>query len=113
MNQIEEVCRTIEKTINQTVQNTLNSLEKDCEVISEAITDTLNNDRWLTKTLCAAGCGVLLLLSKSARLSGTVVKKKVPGNLILDCLGTYQPSENNVDPLHLQANRCWEPQGTL
>uniref|UniRef100_A0A3Q3NF46 Si:ch211-11k18.4 n=1 Tax=Labrus bergylta TaxID=56723 RepID=A0A3Q3NF46_9LABR len=45
VNQIEEVCRSIEKTINQTVQNTLNSLEKDCEVISEAITDTLLNDR--------------------------------------------------------------------
>uniref|UniRef100_A0A665TWB2 Uncharacterized LOC115047801 n=1 Tax=Echeneis naucrates TaxID=173247 RepID=A0A665TWB2_ECHNA len=45
VNQIEEVCRTIEKTINQTVQNTLNSLEKDCELISEAITDTLINDR--------------------------------------------------------------------
>ncbi|XP_038552900.1 uncharacterized protein si:ch211-11k18.4 [Micropterus salmoides] len=45
VNQIEEVCRTIEKTINQTVQNTLNSLEKDCELIIEAITDTLSNDR--------------------------------------------------------------------
>ncbi|TKS91782.1 hypothetical protein D9C73_026019 [Collichthys lucidus] len=45
VNQIEEVCRTVEKTINQTVQNTLNSLEKDCEIISEAITDTLVNDR--------------------------------------------------------------------
>uniref|UniRef100_A0A674PPR1 Si:ch211-11k18.4 n=1 Tax=Takifugu rubripes TaxID=31033 RepID=A0A674PPR1_TAKRU len=45
VNQIEEVCRTVEKTINQTVQNTLNSLEKDCELISEAITETLANDR--------------------------------------------------------------------
>ncbi|XP_062840806.1 uncharacterized protein si:ch211-11k18.4 [Trichomycterus rosablanca] len=44
VNQIEEVCRTIEKTINQTVQNTLNTLEKDCELISEAVTETLNND---------------------------------------------------------------------
>lgn len=48
MNQIEDVCRTIEKTINQTVQNTLNSLEKDCELISEAITDTLITDRLVT-----------------------------------------------------------------
>lgn len=55
MNQIEEVCRTIEKTINQTVQNTLNSLEKDCELISEAITDTLMNDRWLTNTMWLSG----------------------------------------------------------
>ncbi|XP_060945822.1 uncharacterized protein si:ch211-11k18.4 [Limanda limanda] len=45
VNQIEEVCRAIEKTINHTVQNALNSLEKDCELISEAVTDTLINDR--------------------------------------------------------------------
>ncbi|KAK6311352.1 uncharacterized protein si:ch211-11k18.4 [Coregonus clupeaformis] len=45
VNQIEEACRTIEKTINQTVQNTLNSLEKDCELITEAIADTLSQDR--------------------------------------------------------------------
>uniref|UniRef100_A0A7N8WKX8 Si:ch211-11k18.4 n=1 Tax=Mastacembelus armatus TaxID=205130 RepID=A0A7N8WKX8_9TELE len=45
VNQIEEVCRSIEKTINQTVQNTLNSLEKDCELISEAITDNVENRR--------------------------------------------------------------------
>ncbi|KAF3700404.1 EH domain-containing protein 4 [Channa argus] len=48
VNQIEEVCRSIEKTINQTVQNTLNSLEKDCELISQAITDTLSADRQVT-----------------------------------------------------------------
>ncbi|XP_061701444.1 uncharacterized protein si:ch211-11k18.4 [Syngnathoides biaculeatus] len=48
VNQIEEVCRTIEKTINQTVQNTLNSLEKDCEVISEAITDKMTTDRQIS-----------------------------------------------------------------
>lgn len=45
VNQIEEVCRTVEKTINQTVQNTLNSLEKDCELIGDAITETLASDR--------------------------------------------------------------------
>ncbi|KAJ8250940.1 hypothetical protein GJAV_G00214990 [Gymnothorax javanicus] len=45
VNQIEEVCRTIEKTINQTVQNTLNSLEKDCELITEAIAEKLETDR--------------------------------------------------------------------
>lgn len=45
VNQIDEVCRTIEKTINQTVQNTLNSMEKDCNHITEAITETLDNDR--------------------------------------------------------------------
>ncbi|XP_037112922.1 uncharacterized protein si:ch211-11k18.4 [Syngnathus acus] len=48
VNQIEEVCRTIDKTINQTVQNTLNSLEKDCDIISEAITDKITNDRQIS-----------------------------------------------------------------
>uniref|UniRef100_A0A8C5DYL4 Uncharacterized LOC114468374 n=1 Tax=Gouania willdenowi TaxID=441366 RepID=A0A8C5DYL4_GOUWI len=56
VNQIEEVCRTIEKTINQTVQNTLNALEKDCEVISEAITETLSSDRQMTSQNRRARC---------------------------------------------------------
>ncbi|KAK9534843.1 hypothetical protein VZT92_007263 [Zoarces viviparus] len=61
VNQIEEVCRTIEKTINQTVQNTLNSLEKDCELISEAITDTLGNDRQTSAMNRRARCKSCLL----------------------------------------------------
>ncbi|XP_006005981.1 uncharacterized protein SI:CH211-11K18.4 [Latimeria chalumnae] len=44
VNQIEEVCRTIEKTINQTVQNTLNMLEKDCELITTTIDAVLQGD---------------------------------------------------------------------
>uniref|UniRef100_G3PIE0 Si:ch211-11k18.4 n=1 Tax=Gasterosteus aculeatus aculeatus TaxID=481459 RepID=G3PIE0_GASAC len=61
VNQIEEVCRAIEKTINQTVQNTLNSLEKDCEVISEAITDKLSNDRHTSAMNRRARCKSCLL----------------------------------------------------
>ncbi|CAI5674872.1 unnamed protein product [Oreochromis niloticus] len=56
INQIEEVCRTIEKTINQTVQNTLNSLERDCELIVEAVTDKLINDRQTTVENRRARC---------------------------------------------------------
>lgn len=56
VNQIEEVCRAVEKTINQTVQNTLNSVEKDCELITEAITDTLHNDRQITSENRRARC---------------------------------------------------------
>lgn len=44
VNQIEEACRTIERTINQTVQNTLNSVEKDCELIAEAVEKRLRGD---------------------------------------------------------------------
>ncbi|KAJ1125182.1 hypothetical protein NDU88_003618 [Pleurodeles waltl] len=44
VNQIDEVCRTIEKTINQTVQNTLNALEKDCELIDSTVERMLWQD---------------------------------------------------------------------
>ncbi|KAM3821601.1 EH domain-containing protein 3-like isoform 2-T2 [Vipera latastei] len=44
VNQIEEVCRTIEKTISQTVQHTLNALERDCRLIEEATQRLLEED---------------------------------------------------------------------
>jgi len=44
-NQIDEVCKDIEKTINQTIQNTLNKLEEDCEKIATIIDDTLEQDK--------------------------------------------------------------------
>ncbi|KAK0068795.1 sarcalumenin [Biomphalaria pfeifferi] len=43
-NQIEEVCKEIEKTINQTIQNTLNSLERDCDQIYQLVEDKLRDD---------------------------------------------------------------------
>ncbi|XP_046721485.1 uncharacterized protein LOC124396408 isoform X2 [Silurus meridionalis] len=64
VNQIEEVCHTIQKTIDQTVQNTLNTLGKDCEVICEAVIDTLNNDRLCYKensSVCNLSCALTLL----------------------------------------------------
>jgi len=46
MNQIDDVCKDIEKTINLTVQNTLNTLERDCEQIAELIDKKLAVDRF-------------------------------------------------------------------
>ena len=46
VNQIEDVCKDIEKTINQTIQNTLNSLEKDCEKIAKLVDQKLELDRY-------------------------------------------------------------------
>ncbi|KAK3085120.1 hypothetical protein FSP39_024715 [Pinctada imbricata] len=43
-NQIEEVCKDIEKTINQTIQTTLNSLERDCDQIAVLVEDKLKKD---------------------------------------------------------------------
>ena len=45
VNQIEEVCKDVEKTINQTIQNTLNTLEKDCEKIAQLVDARLEKDR--------------------------------------------------------------------
>ncbi len=46
MNQIEDVCKDVEKTINQTIQNTLNKLEEDCEKISDLVDKELELDRY-------------------------------------------------------------------
>ncbi|XP_058491533.1 uncharacterized protein si:dkey-98f17.5 [Solea solea] len=45
VNQIDGVCQTIEKTINQAVQKTLNQLEKDCDLICSTIHGKLEQDR--------------------------------------------------------------------
>ena len=45
-NQIDELCVEIEKTINRSIQNTLNSLERDAQQIADRITDKLKQDRY-------------------------------------------------------------------
>lgn len=45
VNQIEGVCQGIERTINQTIQNTLNILERDCETLTVLIEKHLERDR--------------------------------------------------------------------
>ncbi|KAK7934081.1 hypothetical protein WMY93_004977 [Mugilogobius chulae] len=45
VNQIDGVCQTIEKAINQAVQKTLDQLEKDCDLISASISSRLEKNR--------------------------------------------------------------------
>lgn len=45
MNQIEDVCKEVEKTINQTIQKTLNKLEEDCDHIAVLIDQKLATDK--------------------------------------------------------------------
>uniref|UniRef100_A0A3B4UIG7 Si:dkey-98f17.5 n=1 Tax=Seriola dumerili TaxID=41447 RepID=A0A3B4UIG7_SERDU len=45
VNQIDGVCQTIEKTISQAVQKTLDQLEKDCDLICSTISSKLEQDR--------------------------------------------------------------------
>ncbi|XP_035692019.1 uncharacterized protein LOC118426623 [Branchiostoma floridae] len=60
VNQIDEICKQVEKTINQTVQNTLNTLERDCEQISELVDKKLEEDRTASSyNLRARGKGAL------------------------------------------------------
>lgn len=69
-NQIEEVCKEVEKTINQTIQNTLNSLERDCDQISQMVQDKLREDslqgsrnlKARARGLCYGMLGMLLPL---------------------------------------------------
>ena len=49
VNQIEEACKDVEKTINQTIQNMLNSLEQDCEKIAELVDERIQKDRWASQ----------------------------------------------------------------
>ncbi|KAF4523226.1 hypothetical protein B566_EDAN011764 [Ephemera danica] len=70
MNQIDEVCREIERTINKTVQNALNSLGRDCESVLRLAKDRISidndacryNRKATTKGLLFAGVASLLPL---------------------------------------------------
>eukprot|EP00093_Oithona_nana_P015071 15071.XXX_797237_791838_1 [CDS] Oithona nana genome sequencing. len=44
VNQIDDVCRDVEKTINQTIQNTLNQLERDCDNIRAKVDEAIAVD---------------------------------------------------------------------
>lgn len=59
VNQIDAVCQTIEKTINQAVQKTLDQLEKDCDTICSTISGKLEADR-LATAAAAKACGRIL-----------------------------------------------------
>merc|ERR1711973_443855 len=60
VNQIDEVCKDIEKTINQTIQNTLNALEKDCERIASLIDKQIEDDNFAKAyNLRASGKGLM------------------------------------------------------
>ncbi|XP_064619209.1 sarcalumenin-like [Lineus longissimus] len=100
VNQIEEVCKDIEKTINQTIQNTLNALEKDCEKIAEIIDRKLQQDSENSSYNLKAKCrgfflgilGVLMPLLLFIYFLSSAASKKV----LIDVLG-----KNGQETLHL------------
>ena len=90
MNQIEEVCKDIEKTINQTIQNTLNSLEKDCDSIEKLVDEAINKDnRTRASNLRAwlkSGCLYLLAMVLPVALAVTLVLAMMEG-VVMDLMG--------------------------
>jgi len=64
VNQIEEVCKDIEKTIEQTIQNTLNHLEKDCDEIGQKVDEAIATDNASrSHNLRARGKGFFMLMA--------------------------------------------------
>ena len=85
VNQIEEVCKDVEKTINQTIQNTLNSLEKDCDSIETLVDEAINKDnRTRAANLRAwlkGGCLYLLAMVLPLAILVTLVMAMMEGTM--------------------------------
>eukprot|EP00117_Sycon_ciliatum_P013676 scpid72947/ scgid14246/ Sarcalumenin len=100
-NQLEQVCVDIDKTINQTIQNTLNTLEKDCETIARLTAEKLEKDRQdRSYNLRARSKGVLfgllgfmlplvLLVHFLASESSNVFMAKLADDDIVNLIRTY------------------------
>ncbi|XP_067121334.1 uncharacterized protein [Centruroides vittatus] len=100
VNRIEEVCKEIDRTINLTIQNTLNSLEYDCERIASAIYDSIFRDEQSKReNFRASGKGILLamlgvvlpLLFVLNFLAGNV-SRYVLGENLSEILRSYTPN---------------------
>ena len=90
MNQIEEVCKDVEKTINQTIQNTLNSLEKDCDSIEQLVDEAINKDNRTRsaniKAYLKSGCLYMTALVLPVAIMVTLVMAMMEG-MLRDLMG--------------------------
>lgn len=91
VNQIDDVCRDIEKTINQTIQNTLNQLERDCNNIGTKVDEAIAEDnaaRTHNMWAWSKGLGYLILgLILPVMLIANVFASSLPDKFIKDLLG--------------------------
>ena len=91
VNQIEEVCKDIEKTINQTIQNTLNCLEKDCDTIGDMVDQAFAKDNRARaanmKAYVKGGFLYLITLTLPLAIFLTLMLAMVQENLMVDLLG--------------------------
>jgi hypothetical protein len=101
VNQIDEVCHDIEKTINYTIQNTLNTLERDCEQLVQLINAKIEDDsskrsanlraslRGLTLGIFGIFIPFVLFLNFLASSSASGVLKSVLGSDSVEALKDY------------------------
>ena len=91
VNQIEEVCKDIEKTITQTIQNTLNSLEKDCNTIGDMVDQAIAKDNQSRasniKAYLKGGFLYMLTLTLPMALVLSLLLAMLQENLLVDMLG--------------------------
>jgi len=91
VNQIDEVCKDIEKTIQQTIQNTLNSLEKDCDQIGTLVDEAIVRDNKARhanmKAYLKGGFLYLAVVSLPLALVLTLVLGLVGDKLVQDMVG--------------------------
>ncbi|KAL7839922.1 hypothetical protein SRHO_G00265800 [Serrasalmus rhombeus] len=86
VNQIDEVCETIEKSINQAVQKTLDQLEKDCDLITSTISNKLAQDRAnmsynKSSRINSFLCGLLAFFLPTLFITGFLVTTFAPEEL--------------------------------
>jgi len=91
VNQIEEVCKDIEKTITQTIQNTLNSLEKDCDNIGEMVDQAIARDNRAKaaniRAYMKGGLLYLFFLSLPLAMFVTLALAMLQESMLVDLLG--------------------------
>jgi hypothetical protein len=100
VNQIDEVCKDIEKTINQTIQNTLNSLEKDCDRIGVLVDEAIAKDNLSRngniRAYVKGGILYLLTLTLPLALLLTMFLSLVDKSLVSDLVGLHMADLLNI-----------------
>ena len=91
VNQIEEVCKDIEKTITQTIQNTLNSLEKDCDTFGDPVDQAITRDNQARadymKAFLKGGFLYMLTLTLPLAMCLSLALAMLQESLLVDLLG--------------------------
>ncbi|XP_015907268.1 uncharacterized protein [Parasteatoda tepidariorum] len=103
-NQIEDVCKEIEKTINRTVQNTLNTLEYDCHKIEQAIEDKIRyNQQNQSRNFVSGAKGLMFGVSGIVMLFCYFLGVLLSGSSIDTLRGIIGPSLAEVLTMYLKA----------